>query len=288
MDSYAVMLHNGYSAARRITKQHAKTFYFASFFLPRKKRYAAYALYALCRQSDDAADKSQPHAQIGNIHAMRELIAKAYSGDTTKHPLLLAFRDTVRTYTIPKAYFDELIEGMLMDAQQILRLADEGQLYRYCYKVAGVVGLMMLHIFGPVNPANKEHAIELGIAMQLTNIIRDVKEDYQRGRIYLPSEEMRCFDVTEEDIQRGYVTPQVKKLFDYQITRARDYYSRAQPGIAMLANKHTRTVTAIMSSLYAAILQAVIDNGYDVFSKRVYVGLGRKISLTLKLLYTRR
>ena len=161
---------------------------------------------------------------------------------------------------------------------------DFNELYTYCYRVAGVVGLVMLHIFGFNNEAAKKHAIDLGVAMQLTNILRDIKEDFQRGRVYLPLDEMRRFAMTENILAKELVDGNLRAMLQFQIKRARAYYDNAWAGIKMINNARSRFVVTVMKDLYAGILDSIETNNYDIFSKRAQVNLLKKIYLTAKTL----
>ena len=175
-------LRLGFNQARNITRQHAKTFYFASHALPLAKRKAAYAIYSICRVSDDSVDQPLLDSQT-SLSLVRDQIDRSYAALELDDPLLLAFRKTILQYRIPKVYFNELLNGMAMDLKQT-RYATFNELYTYCYRVAGVVGLTMLNVFGFTTPQAAKYAVKIGVAMQLTNIIRDVKEDFIRGRIF--------------------------------------------------------------------------------------------------------
>jgi len=276
----------GFTQARQITARYARTFFFASHFLPAQARRAAYVVYAVCRLSDDAVDQDQPVPGWQNLRQMEANIAAAYAETPLADPLLRAFRQTVRQYHIPRDYFELLQEGLRWDTEK-KRYADFTELYAYCYRVAGVVGLMMAHLLvgTPTEPI-KQHAVELGIAMQLTNILRDIREDYGRGRIYLPQDEMHGFGVTEQMIAAGRPEPGLQDLLAFQIQRARDYYHQAGTGISLLPSYRCRLVTALMSELYAKILAAIERNRYDL-TIRAATTTREKIKTALHLLWTR-
>ncbi len=273
----------GFRAARSITKQHAKTFYFASHFLPAAKRAAAYAVYAVCRMSDDVVDRDPSAAVAKNLAHMQQRIHAVYDGAPLSDDLLSAFRETVTTFAIPQCYFDELIAGMFMDLNHTA-YETFAALYQYCYKVAGVVGLMMLKIFGADNPAAETHAVHLGIAMQLTNILRDIREDLERGRVYLPQQELQQFGVSSESLSRGRVDAAFTSLMQFQIRRTRAYYALAADGIKMLADRRSRFVVSAMKELYAGILAVIEKNNYDVFRTRAHVHTAAKLATALRIL----
>jgi len=271
----------GFKEAKRLTKQHAKTFYFASKLLGKKKRQAAYSVYAICRISDDSVDG--PGGGLQKLRNIEEKINLAYNSDCYQEPLLLAFKNTVKIYNIPQIYFNQLIEGMYMDLDK-KSYADFDQLYNYCYKVAGVVGLIMLHIFGYQDEKARQPAVDLGIAMQLTNILRDVKEDFERNRIYLPQEDMQEYKVTEEDLSLAKINKNLINLIKFQIQRARIYYQFANKGIRMIEDKRSRLVVCAMSKIYGAILNQIEKNNYDLFSKRASVNSLTKLGFLVKII----
>jgi phytoene synthase len=277
-------LEEGYKRAEQITKAYAKTFYFASHFLPRKERPAAYAVYAFCRISDETVDSELNSNIEENLRSLETQLKEVYAQAHLKDDLLLAFRDTVEQYHIPKDYFDELLAGMRMDLRN-KAYEHFYELYKYCYRVAGVVGLMMLKILSPRKSGAEKYAESLGIAMQLTNILRDIKEDYQRGRIYLPADELRRFKVSEEDLLQEKADDNFKQLMKFQIERARKYYKESIPGIKMLKGFRSRLVVCCMKNIYSRILHVIERNKYDVFKQRARVGLAEKIWITLKTLF---
>jgi len=279
-------LSEGFAESRAITKKHAKSFYFASQFLPKDKRYAAYAVYAICRISDHCVDDPTASSSPLNLEDIKNKIIAAYGDDPLEDKVLLAFRQTVKKYHIPREYFDELIEGMYMDLDKS-RYENFKELYRYCYKVAGVVGLIMLTIFGHEHPKTKIYAIRLGIAMQLTNILRDIKEDFNLGRIYLPKDEMERYGITEEMISQGRISKRFRHFLKFQIRRAKDYYHNSQKGIRMIGNMESRLVVCMMRDIYSGILGSIEKNRYDVFSRRAYVRTFTKILIACKLFLRR-
>ena len=275
---------NGYFIAKGITKKHAKTFYFASRFLPFHKQRAAYSVYALCRLSDDSVDNAIN--QRAELQEIRQKIAAAYTDEKINDPLVRAFQETVKQYDIPKVYFDELLSGMEMDIIK-KRYANSSELYSYCYKVAGVIGLIMLKIFGTNDEKAQQYAVNLGIAMQLTNILRDIKEDYARGRVYIPQDEMAQFKVTEDYIAQEKVNSRTIALMQYEIRKAQNYYMRAERGFSLITDKRSRFVARAMSHMYEGILIAIERNCYNIFKWRANVSLWGKIGRTLQILSLR-
>jgi phytoene synthase len=287
-----------FAASRGICRRHAKSFYFASFFLPKNKRNAAYAVYAFCRMIDDAIDQDDPSIEsaagsscgsCGELESrlamFRDRLDEIYSGQLhlpnhefrseTQHALC-AFARTVDRYEIPKGYFLDLAEGCRMDLT-IKRYATWNSLEKYCYHVAGVVGLVMSCIFGVRNSGASEQAIAMGNAMQLTNILRDVKEDLARGRIYLPLEDMARFGYSESDLSRGVVNENFRRLMRFEVTRARQLYRKGAAGLCWLAGDGSRLTASTMAVIYSGILDAIERQHYDVFRHRAHLSTGQKL-----------
>jgi phytoene synthase len=268
---------------RSYTRQFAKTFYFASHVLPREKRMAAYALYAFCRYADEVTDSNgaaaDPRGALRELAFLRDRLAVLYSSVDVRSPRFLAFQATVRRYGIPQEHFLDLIRGVKMDLMK-KRYRNFNELDEYCYCVASTVGLIMTKVFGAVDEERSlDHAAELGKAMQLTNILRDVGEDYRRGRLYLPTEEMEHFGVREQDLQTGNVTPEFVELMKFQIRRAKVFYESAEAGIPRLTDDGSRFCVRLMSRTYAQILSAIEANGYDTLSRRAFVPLRTKLHI---------
>jgi 15-cis-phytoene synthase len=290
-----------FDAAREVCRRHARSFYFASFFLPQPKRYAAYAVYAFCRMIDDAIDVAdEPPQRPATISAaepcgcgssaldirlqlFRDRLDEIYTaslpapGPDTGLELsaLYAFQQTVHRYQIPQEYFLDLAEGCRMDLT-VKRYATWAALERYCYHVAGVVGLIMCGVFGLTNSGAREQAIEMGNAMQLTNILRDIGEDYDRGRIYLPLEDMARFRYSERDLSRGVVNENFRELMRFEIDRARSLFRSGAQGLCWLAGDGSRLTASAMAVIYCGILSAIERQDYDVFSRRAHLSTPQK------------
>ncbi len=276
-------LREGFREAQKITKNFAKSFYLASLFLPKEKKYASYAVYAICRLSDETVDdptKADPQQELAKLE---QKIADAYTKNVIDTPLLAAFRHTVETYRIPKEYFDILIQGMRMDLE-LKRYTNFPLLYEYCYRVAGIVGLIMLRIFGCRDKTAEGYAVKLGAAMQLTNILRDISEDLARDRIYLPQEELASFGVSERQLSLEQNNAAFKNLLRFQIKRCEEFYRDSLAGVKLIDNYRTRFVVLLMQGIYAGILQAIQKNNFDVFSKRARVSRINKILIVSKIL----
>jgi 15-cis-phytoene synthase len=278
---------SSFAAAREICRRHAKSFYFASHFLPKRKRQHAYAVYAFCRLLDDAVDEAQtPAAMEQGLSTFAGYLDSVYHDRPMSDPpaALHAFAATVKACNIPRQYFDDLAHGCRMDLT-IHRYHTWAELEKYCYHVAGVVGLMMCRVFELKEEAALGQAVHMGNAMQLTNILRDVGEDYrQRGRIYLPLDE--GYASMEEDIAGSKVTGEFVDVMKMQIARARQLYMTASQGLAALDRDGSRQTACVMSVVYAGILRAIEDNRHDSLSQRASVSLVgklRRIPKALKL-----
>lgn len=271
-------LPGSFEDCRATTRVHARSFYFASFLLPREKRLAAYAVYAFCRYADDTIDSAERfHGdRRAALAALRVRLDDVYelaaSPAWEQHP----FAHTVRRYGIPRRLFHALLDGVAMDLETS-RYATFAELERYCYHVASVVGLIMAEIFGYSDPAALPFAADLGTAMQLTNILRDVADDHRIGRVYIPRDELARFGYTEDDIARNVVDERFRALMRFQVERARAFYERSRRGIPYLTNDGSRSTVAMMTRLYAGILDAIERGGFDVYARRHHVGTAGKL-----------
>jgi len=269
----------GARVCRRITRHYAKTFYFASACLPRATRGHAYAVYGFCRWADNGVDDARDRAEAAlRLDEARLALDLAYGDRLDVAPGLLAFRRTVRTRGVPRHLFDDLLDGMAMDLD-ITRYPDFAALDRYCYRVAGVVGLMMTHVLGFTSDRCIPNALALGTAMQLTNILRDVTEDFALGRVYLPQDELAQFGVAERDLAEGRLRDPLRDLIRFQIDRARRYYGEAEGGIPWLDGDAARLTVRVMGRAYAGILGAIERQDLDVFRARARVSIPRKLAV---------
>lgn len=283
-------LNENYEQCKAYTRHHAASFYFSSHVLLPEKRKAAYAVYAVCRFADELADNAaalnDPAQAWRRLADLRNQIHYAYMNSPLMSPKLLAFRDTVFRYGIPRDYFLDLLRGVAMDLEK-RRYETFAELKEYCYCVASVVGLMMAKVLGVTDEAALDHAKDLGMAMQLTNIVRDIGEDYSRGRVYIPREELKRFNYSEGELAQGLVNEQFVDLMKFQIERARAYYRSGELGIEQLPNDGSRFCVRLMSGTYSRILDAIERNRYNVFSTRVYVPALTKTRIALKALLRR-
>jgi len=283
-------LKGKYSEYRDYTKHYAKSFYFSSFALPKEKRNAAYAVYAFCRYADNITDISKyesPEFLESKIHYLLETLDEVYKHANDGSKFISDFTLTVKKYDIPKAFFRELVEGVASDIHKKVYYNFE-ELDVYCYKVASVVGLIMTKIMGYTNEAALEHAVYLGKAMQLTNILRDIADDYSMGRIYLPKEELDKFGYTENDIKYKIIDERFYAMMKFQINRAREFYRLAEKGINYLPNDGSRSTVKMMSKIYSGILGEIENSNYDIYSKRHYVSTFSKVMMTMKIFADKR
>lgn len=269
-----------YAQAAEATAEGSKSFYFATRFFPPELARSAHAVYWFCRYSDDLVDLASSREQGSrDLAEWHQALGDALHRNRAQHPVLQAFAATVRKHQIPAEYAFELLEGMRMDLE-IFEYATFEELRVFCYRVASVVGLMMSHVIGfKGNPL--QQAIDLGIAMQLTNILRDVGEDLDRGHIYLPIEDLERFGYSKQDLQNRVRNSAFEDLIRFEIARARDYYERAQPGISAL-HPDGRFAVQIASDVYAAILNRIERSHFEVFDQRAVVSQRRKYWITAR------
>ncbi len=265
-------LAGAYHHCEETTAQHSRSFHLASALLPGDKRRAVRALYAFCRITDDIVDNGHPETRLATWR--RQVLAPL---SPQADPVVLAWADTRRRYHIPRRYVEQLIEGVAQDLR-ITRYNTFEELTAYAYGVASTVGLMSMHIIGFAGEEAIPYAIKLGVALQLTNILRDVDEDWQAGRVYLPQEELRAFGLSEADLAAGQVDDRWRAFMRFQIERNRRLYAEARPGIALL-NREGRLAIAAAARLYEAILADIERHDYDVFSRRAYVSGWGKLKM---------
>jgi len=267
-----------FSAAREVTREHAKTFYFASHVLPWDVRLDSYAVYACCRSIDDVVDRAAARGERVDPQVARDVLERAFGfgGDILGEEWMPAFRDTVRRKRLQQRWFEDLTIGVAGDVGRV-ELQNWGELDLYCYRVAGTVGLMMMRVFGLEDVAAEPRAVDLGRGMQITNILRDVAEDARAGRIYLPADERNEFGIRREDLLAGRASGRWKEFMEFQVNRARKQYEMAEPGIRRLPSGGPQLATWLMRELYAGILDPIESSGYDVFSRRHSLSLGNKL-----------
>jgi phytoene synthase len=269
------------------------SFYYSFLVLPPHKRNAIIAVWDFCRAVDDAVDEVVPerewagglsaeaHAQAAErLAGWRVELAATYDG-TPRTPQGVGLQPYLQEFNLPRARFAELIDGVEMDLHR-MRYDTFPALVEYCRRVASAVGLICLEIFGYRDQRSRAYAENLGLALQLTNIIRDVSADIRRGRIYLPTEDLMRFGVSADDLRVGRLTPQVVELLRFECDRAHSYYRRAAEG---LPREDARSLVAaeIMGGIYFEILRRIERSGYDVFSERIRVPRPRRAVIALRL-----
>ncbi len=274
--------------------QPAKTsFYYSFSLLPRDERNAMHSVYAFCRYADDIVDMddvepsahdSAPELKTARkrerLNWLRSEVEKCYRGET-RHPILLPLSAVVKRFRIPKQYFMTLLDGMEMDLVKD-RYETFEELREYCYSVASVVGLICIEIFGYKYEETKEYAVDLGIALQLTNILRDIKSDAQRGRIYLPLEDLRAFGYSEQDLLEGRYSLPFVELMRFETRRAREYYGRARAALRPDERK-TMFAAEIMDAIYYRMLEKIELNEFNVFARKISVRALHKLWIAVKL-----
>jgi phytoene synthase len=286
-----------YEFCRQITAKYSKTFYLGTLLMPEEKRRAIWAIYVWCRRTDELVDGPQARLTTPEtLDRWEHQLESVFAGHPIDDPDV-ALVDTLERFPLDIQPFRDMIAGQRMDLYRS-RYETFEELKLYCYRVAGTVGLMTSPVLGvdtsigqapwdwqqaAYNPA--EEAIALGIANQLTNILRDVGEDAQRGRIYIPLEELALFDYTEEDLFKGVVDDRWRELMRFQIQRARKFFNQAEKGIRALSPDSRWPVWAALM-LYQGILDVIESNQYDVFSQRAYVPKPQKL-LTLPIAWLR-
>jgi phytoene synthase len=272
LDVHDALLEKAYQQCEQITRTYSRTFYLASSLLPPEKRQAARALYAFCRVSDDLVDQSQGDAQASLMDwRKRSLSARPADSDL----VAVAWADTRARFHIPRRYAEQLIEGVERDISQS-RYQSFEELAAYCYAVASTVGFMSMHIIGFQDREAIPYALKMGVALQLTNILRDVGEDWRNGRVYLPQDELAQFGISEEVFENGKTTENWRAFMKFQIERNRQLYQESMPGIAML-DPDGRFAIAAAAELYQAILEDIEAHDGDVFNRRAYVSKWGKI-----------
>jgi phytoene synthase len=276
-------IEQSYRYCRSVARSRARNFYYAFLLLGGQQRKAMCALYAFMRYCDDLSD--EPGASRAAIEKWRAEMEEALEGRFSGHPVWPAFHHTVRRFGIPHQYFREMIEGVSSDLEP-RRFATFDELYRYCYQVASVVGLASIHIFGFDTRSALPLAEKCGIAFQLTNILRDIREDTGQGRVYLPCEDMQRFGVTEAELGNGGPGPALVELLRFEGGRARAYYRESEP-LLELIHPRSRPALWALIAIYSGLLERIERRGYDVFSRRVRLSALEKSWILARALATR-
>jgi len=261
-----------YQYCVRVARSRAKNFYYSFVLLSAQQRKAMCAIYAFMRYCDDLSD--EPGATRAPIERWRAELEDAFEGRLGDHPVWPAFQHTVRRFGIPHDYFRRMIDGVTSDLEP-RRFETFDELYRYCYQVASVVGMTIIHIFGFDTRSALPLAEKCGVAFQLTNILRDVREDAERGRIYFPEEDLRRFGVSEDDLRDGRRSEAFVTLMRFEAARARAYYDESAPLLDLIHPRSRSSLWALIS-IYSRLLERIEAANYDVFSRRVRLSLFEK------------
>jgi len=274
-----------------LTKHSGSNFYYSFLFLPKERREAMYAVYAFCREVDSMVDDplagSDPRERLASRRA--ELAAVYENGgrseraghNSSASPVITCLAKHIHRFSIPRVYFEDIVSGVEMDLT-VTRYRTFEELATYCYRVASAVGLVCLRIFGTVRPESERYAINLGLAFQLTNILRDIKSDGARGRIYLPLEDLKRFQVTEEKILGGVYSSDFKRLMEFECERARDYYGRAEAALTD-TDRPLLLPAEIMRAVYRGILERIEAVQYQVFRERISISSAHRMAIALRV-----
>ena len=252
----------------------ATSFYYSFLALPADKRNAIVAVWDFCRAVDDAVDEPGDREPASALAQWRTELARLYDGAEPQTPQGKHLAPVIAAFALPRSGFEDLIDGVAMDLQ-CNRYDTFEELRQYCLRVASAVGLICVEIFGYRDLHARDYAIDLGIALQLTNIIRDVSSDLERGRLYIPARDLQRFDCSEADLRAGVVTDNVRRLLAFEVGRAREFYRKAE---AALPRRDERRLVAarIMGAIYFDLLRAIEKGGYDVFHGRMRVSRRRQ------------
>jgi len=295
MSGAATQLEHAHAVCRGVTRRAARNFYYAFLVLPREKRDALCAVYAFMRHCDDLCDEpGVPLAERrARLEAWRQAMQQVLVGQATDDPVLFALADAQRRFHISPELFDQLVEGTAMDLppadsppDTILTFADFDELYRYCYHVASVVGLVTIRIFGYRDPAAEPLAEKCGVAFQLTNIIRDVKEDAGLGRIYLPEEDLAHFGCSSEELapgalRNGFDPARFRPLLEFEAGRAREFY-RAADELLPLLDPDSQPAFWVLVEIYRRLLEKIAERGYNVFGEKVRMTMPQKLTILFR------
>jgi 15-cis-phytoene synthase len=273
-----ISLEDSQAFCRDVAKKRAKNFYYSFVLLSLGKKNAMCAMYAFMRYCDDLSD--EPGATRSAMDRWREALTDALAGRPDSGPVWPAFLDAVSRYRIPHEYFYDMIEGVASDLAP-RDFHTFGELYQYCYRVASVVGLTTIHIFGFDSPDALALAEKCGIAFQLTNILRDIREDSGLGRIYLPSEDLARFGVTAEELRESRRTEGFDRLMEFEIARARAYYEESAPLIGMV-HKESRASLRALIAIYSGLLERIAESPADVLRRRISLPATEKVWIVVR------
>lgn len=275
----AAALERSYARAEQATALWARSFYFASRFLPRPKRRSVFALYDYCRHADNLVDGRGDRTRaevLSDLAALAGTVCCIHAGHPPRGERWLALADTLHRHAVPLAPLLELLDGVAMDLDPVA-VPDFASLHRYCRLVAGGVGLMLGPVLGATSIRFREPGIGLGVAMQITNVLRDVAEDLDAGRLYLPADELARFGLDRAALERRRVTPEFVAFMRFQIRRARALFAAADPVVGLFPRDGSRLTVRLLQRTYAGILDGIERLGYDVFRARAFVSGPRKL-----------
>ena len=292
MSEHPLQLRAAYGVCRHIARSAAKNFYYGFLALPARKRNALSAVYAFMRHADDISDDpSIPVEQRRErLAEWMNALHRVVDGERTDDPVLMALADTQKAFNIPLDLLDKLVQGTAMDLPETdgkgkttpaVHYETFDQLYDYCYHVASVVGLVCIRIFGYRDPRAEKLAEETGVAFQLTNIIRDVKEDSLLGRVYLPSEDLRRFGIEASALTNGNAATGFRPVLEFEAERAREYY-RSAAELLPLIDDDSQPALWTLVEIYRRLLERIAARNYDVFSERVHLSAAEKVGLLAK------
>ena len=265
----------------RVTRKSRSNFYYAFLALPRARREALYAVYAFCRTVDDIADLgTDAAAQRAALAGWRRDIARCYDGTPPEHPIAVQLAEAVRRFALPRETLEAIVEGCEMDLQRTTYETFD-ELAPYCYRVASAVGLCCIEIFGYTDPRARQYAVDLGQALQWTNILRDVGVDARAGRIYLPRKDLSTFGVSVDDLRAGRYDEAFVALMAHGAARAREFYRRAEESFPRI-DARSLVPARIMGAIYAALLEEIEARRFRVFGDRVTVPTRRKGAIALR------
>lgn len=280
-------LQESYELCRQLNKKHGKTYYLATLLLPVEKRPYVHALYGFARYADEIVDDLNStltdHEKAKVLRDWSNKFFESFDSGFTDDPVCLAVIDTIKRWNLPKAHFEAFLHSMEMDLT-VTEYKTYADLHEYVYGSAAVIGLQMVPILEPSDQKAYEHAMQLGIAFQLANFIRDVNEDLDRGRVYLPLDELAAFGVTRLDLEKRVATPEIKSALKMQIKRVRELEEQSRAGIKMLAPSCQPCIETARI-LYCGIVDAVEEIDYEVFTQRATVGLSRRLAVALPAWY---
>jgi phytoene synthase len=285
----AEALERSYLLAERATAVWARSFYFASRFLPLPKKRAVFALYDYCRHADNLVDRrgDRTHAEVrDDLETLRATVRAVHAGHPAEERWL-ALADTLGRYDVPLEPLLALLDGVAMDLDEVA-FENYAALHRYCHLVAGGVGLMLGPVLGAAPHGFREPGVGLGVAMQLTNVLRDVAEDLDAGRLYLPADELALFGLDRAALERRTATPAFVALMRFQVARARALFDAADRVVPLFPGDGSRLTVRLLQRTYAGILDGIERLGYDVFRARAYVSGSRKLVILGRALWAER